>query len=146
MPTVLIVEDNLQVAKFYSLALERGGKMNTVQARSADEVLSHARSGKVDLVLLDISLADFKYQGREIDGIELSRLLKDEPRTSRIPILLATAHAMEGDRERFLAASGADGYLQKPIFDPEILVNSVQGLLSGTGGGPAESRGPTSGH
>lgn len=130
MPTVLIVEDNTQVAKFYRLALERRGGMNTLLAQSADEVLVHALSGKVDLVLLDVSLAGFKLQGRTIDGIELSRLLKSDPAACHIPILLATAHAMQGDRERFLSASGANGYLQKPIYDPTVLVQAVRDLLA----------------
>ncbi|MFQ5696410.1 MAG: response regulator, partial [Terriglobia bacterium] len=122
MATVLIVEDNASVAKFYALALERRGQMKCVLGRSADEVLSQARSGKVDAILLDVSLANFAYQGRSIDGLELSSLLKNEPDTKQIPILLATAHAMPGDRERFLAASRADDYIQKPVYDPQVRV------------------------
>jgi len=130
MATILIVEDNVNVAKFYTLALERAGKFRCLQGRSAEEVLELTRSGGVDLVLLDISLANFTFGGQAVDGLVLSRLIKDDPATSHIPILLATAHAMEGDRERFLAASGADDYLQKPIFDPAVLVEKVRHLLS----------------
>lgn len=135
MPTVMIVEDNESVAKFYTLALERRGRFHCLQGRSAEGVLAPARAGKVDLVLLDVSLANFTFQGRAIDGLELSRLLKDDPQTRTLPILLITAHAMEGDRERFLAASGADGYLQKPIYDPQVLVDKVNSLLANPGAG-----------
>jgi CheY-like chemotaxis protein len=131
MPTVVIIEDNEMVAKFYALALERAGGFACRQARSADEVLEQARRGEVDAVVLDISLADFTFEGRTIDGLRLARLLKDDPATARVPILLATAHAMEGDRERFLAASGADAYLQKPIYDPQVLVQAVNQALAG---------------
>lgn len=134
MPTVLIVEDNQSVAKFYALALERSGKIQSQRVQSAEQALASARAGNVDLVLLDVSLANFTYQGRSIDGLELSRLFKSDPRTRHIPILLATAHAMEGDRERFLAASGADGYLQKPIYDSAVLVAKVKELLAQSGG------------
>lgn len=130
MATILIVEDNVNVAKFYTLALERAGKFRCLQARSAEEAMEITRSGAVDLVLLDISLADFTFHGQAVDGLVLSRLIKDDPATAHIPILLATAHAMEGDRERFLAASKADDYLQKPIFDPVVLVEKVNRLLS----------------
>jgi CheY-like chemotaxis protein len=133
MATVLIVEDNPNVAKFYLLALERAGKFQCRQGRSAEEVLTQARSGEVDLVLLDISLADFTFHGQAVDGLFLSRLIKDDPATAHIPVLLATAHAMEGDRERFLAASGADDYLQKPIYDPMVLVEKVKSLLEKSG-------------
>ena len=129
MPTVLIVEDSPSVAKFYALALERRGGFSCRQAHSAEEVLAQVRSGEVDAVLLDISLANFTYQERPIDGLELSRLLKSDPATRKVPVLLATAHAMVGDRERFLEASGADEYLQKPIYDPAILVEKVNALL-----------------
>lgn len=133
MATILIVEDNVNVAKFYTLALERAGKFRCLQGRSAEEVLEHTRSGEVDLVLLDISLANFTFGGQAVDGLVLSRLIKDDPATAHIPILLATAHAMEGDRERFLAASGADDYLQKPIYDPMVLVEKVNSLLQKAG-------------
>lgn len=139
MATVLIVEDNQRVAKFYALALERAGQIQCVQGRTADEALAHIHSGKVDLVLVDVSLVNFIYQGRAIDGLEFSRVLKDNPQTRHIPILLATAHAMEGDRERFLAASGADGYLQKPIYDPALLVQQVRHLLKQPKAGPPGS-------
>ncbi len=135
MPNVLIVEDNARVAKFYALALERAGQMRCLQGGSAEEVLAQAQAGAVDLVLLDVSLDDFSYQGRAIDGLELARLLKNDPATRHIPILLATAHAMQGDRERFLAASGADDYLQKPIYDPQVLVEKVRTMLAQPGKG-----------
>ncbi|MFQ5696413.1 MAG: response regulator, partial [Terriglobia bacterium] len=83
-------------------------------------------------ILLDVSLANFAHQGRAIDGLELSCLLKSEPNTRQIPILLATAHAMPGDRERFLAASRADDYIQKPIYDPQVLVDRIKRLLENT--------------
>lgn len=129
MANVLIVEDNALVAKFYTLALERAGRFCCRRGQTADEVLGRARDGQVDLVILDISLASFTHQGKLIDGLELARLLKDNDHTRHIPILLVTAHAMEGDRERFLAATGADGYLQKPIYDPQVLVEKVRDLL-----------------
>ncbi|MFB3140378.1 MAG: response regulator [Candidatus Acidiferrales bacterium] len=135
MPNVMIVEDNARVAKFYALALERAGQMRCLQGGSAEEVLTQAQAGAVDLVLLDVSLDDFSYQGRAIDGLELARLLKNDPATRHIPILLATAHAMQGDRERFLAASGADDYLQKPIYDPQVLVEKVRAMLAQPGKG-----------
>ena len=69
MPNVMIVEDNARVAKFYALALERAGQMRCLQGGSAEEVLTQARAGAVDLVLLDVSLDNFSYQGRAIDGL-----------------------------------------------------------------------------
>ena len=129
MANILIVEDNLLVAKFYALALERAGHFRCHRGQTADEVLRRARAGEVDLAIVDVSLANFTHEGKLIDGLQLSRLLKDDPQTRHSPILLATAHAMEGDRQRLLAASGADAYLEKPIYDPQVLVDKVEELM-----------------
>jgi CheY-like chemotaxis protein len=43
--------------------------------------------------------------------------------------LLATAHAMEGDRQRLLAASGANAYLEKPIYDPNVLITKIRDMV-----------------
>jgi CheY-like chemotaxis protein len=128
--TILIVEDHPLVAKFYRLALERAGGFSCIVTEDAEDIVAAVEQGRVALVLLDVSLRGTQWQGRPIDGIELARLLKERA-PGRLPILLATAHAMAGDRERFLAASGADAYLQKPIYDAQQLVNTIRGLLTG---------------
>jgi len=130
MKTILIVEDHPLVAKFYRMALERAGGYSCLVTEDADEILAAVEGGTVSLVLLDVSLRGTQWEGRPIDGIELAQLLKQRA-PGRLPILLATAHAMAGDRERLLAASGADEYLQKPIYDAQQLVETVQRLIRG---------------
>jgi len=118
------------VAKFYRMALERAGGYACIVSEDAEEIVAAVESGSVSLVLLDVSLRGTRWEGRPIDGIELSRLLKQRA-PGRLPILLATAHAMAGDRERLIEASGADGYLQKPIYDSQLLVETVRTLIAG---------------
>jgi CheY-like chemotaxis protein len=65
-----------------------------------------------------------------VDGIRIAQLLKGDPKSRSIPIILVTAHAMRGDREAFLAQSGADGYIAKPVVDHEEMVNQVRQVLS----------------
>ena len=62
---------------------------------------------------MDIQLPD-------IDGVEALRRLRADERTAYVPVVAVTAQAMEGDRERFLAA-GFDGYLSKPVDVTELL-------------------------
>jgi len=125
---VLIVEDHALVAKFYRMALERAGGFACLITEDVTEILQHVEANKVDLAILDVSLTGTEWEGHPIDGIELAQLLKKRaPR--RLPILLATAHAMAGDRERMLAASGADDYLEKPVYDAQHLVEKVRHLL-----------------
>ena len=61
-------------------------------------------------------------------GVELCQILqRKSPR--RLPVVLATAHTMSGDRERFLEPSGADGYLEKPVYDSTVLVEKARQLM-----------------
>ncbi len=129
--SILIVEDHPLVAKFYCLALERAGGFACLVTENVQEMLAEVVAGRVHLAILDVSLSETEWEGRQIDGVELAHILRDRA-PGRLPILLATAHAMAGDRERLLAASGADDYLEKPIYDPQQLVEKVQRLLMGS--------------
>lgn len=124
---VLIVEDNPLVAKFYKMALERAGGFDCMVTEDVDEILREVDSCTIELAILDISLSASRFQGELIDGVRLAQMLKQ--RLPKLPILIATAHAMTGDRERLMQASGADGYLEKPIYDAQLLVEKVKELL-----------------
>lgn len=125
---ILIVEDHALVAKFYRMALERAGGFACHISEDIAEILQLARAGSVHLAIVDVSLSRTEWDGRLLDGTEVARMLKAaSPRP--LPVILATAHAMAGDRERLLAASGADGYLEKPVYDADALVAAVRRLL-----------------
>lgn len=75
-----------------------------------------------DLVLLDISLP-------EMDGTEVLAWIRQQPQFSGLPVIALTAHAMSGDREKYLAA-GFDEYVTKPIIDEDVLLEAIQRCLS----------------
>jgi CheY-like chemotaxis protein len=126
---IIIVEDNALVAKFFQMALERAGGFSCLVSEDVAGILREVAAGEVDLVLLDVSLTNAEWDGRNVNGVELCRLLKEKsPR--RLPVLLATAHAMSGDRERLLESSGADGYLEKPVYESAQLVAKVRELMA----------------
>jgi two-component system, cell cycle response regulator DivK len=109
---VLVVEDNEKNLKLVRDVLEATG-YRTLEATTGAQAVELAAEHTPDLVLMDIRLPD-------IDGAEaLSRLRADE-RTASIPVLAVTAQAMQGDRERFLAA-GFDSYLSKPVDVVELI-------------------------
>ncbi|MGH9794269.1 MAG: response regulator transcription factor [Candidatus Acidiferrales bacterium] len=125
---ILIVEDNALVAKFYRMALERSGGFACHVTEDLNDMLALVRHGQANLAIVDVSLSGTEWEGRMLDGVEVTRMLKAA--SSRpLPVILATAHAMAGDRERLLAASGADGYLEKPIYEADVLVAAVYKLL-----------------
>ncbi len=129
MLRILVVEDNPLVAKFYRLALERAGGFQVTFSEDVEEILALIGNSSFDAMVLDVSLRNCKFEGRPVDGLEVARLNRKTPAGSNLPNLLATAHAMEGDRERHLSASGANAYLEKPIYDPNVLINKIKGLV-----------------
>lgn len=125
---IIIVEDNSLVAKFFRMALERAGGFSCEVTENVPAILAEVEAGTVDLILLDVSLSNAEWEGQLINGVELCRILKGKS-SRHLPVLLATAHAMSGDRERLLQASGADGYLEKPVYDSTLLVAKVRELM-----------------
>lgn len=131
MRHVVVVEDDPTNALLFRRLLERRCGCRVTVTESADELLSLVRSGDVALVLMDVSLANTRMGDRPVGGVELSRMIKDDPVTHRIPVVLATAHAMRGDEERLLAESGADEYLSKPVVDHTAFVARIRRALLG---------------
>jgi CheY-like chemotaxis protein len=119
---ILVVEDNDMNMQLVEFLLEEGG-YTIVKASSGEEALALTREtngGAPDLILMDIHLPG-------MDGLSVVRAMKSDARTARIPILALTAHAMRGDRDRFLEA-GCDGYISKPI-DVKTFVASIERYL-----------------
>ena len=130
MATVLIVEDDPINLRVFSKILTKRGGLSVKGTEDVDEVMRIARQGEVDIILMDVSLSHSVYQGEAVDGIKITQFLKSNPKTANLPIILVTAHAMEGDREDFLKKSGADGYISKPVVDHEKFVNKVLTTIS----------------
>ncbi len=129
MTTVLIVEDDPINARVFSKILTKRGGMEVRHTEDVEEVMAIARRGEVDVILMDVSLAHSSYQGQAVDGIKITQMLKGDPHTAKLPIILVTAHAMQGDRENFLKASGADDYISKPVVDHQQFVDQVLAVL-----------------
>ncbi len=130
MPTkILIVEDDPINVKFMKVVLIRKGGFEVAVSEDVAEIMALAESGELGAIIMDISLSRTVYQGKKVDGVFITRLLKANPATASIPVILATAHAMTGDRERFLAETGAEHYLSKPIHDPDHFLAEVKKVL-----------------
>ena len=130
MPTkILIVEDDPINVKFMQVVLIRKGGYQVAVSEDVAEIMAMAEGGGLGAIIMDISLSRTSYQGKKVDGIFITRLLKANPATAGIPVILATAHAMTGDRERFLADTGAEHYLSKPIHDPDHFLAEVRKVL-----------------
>lgn len=129
MKTVLIVEDDLINARVFSKILTKRGGLAVKHTENVDEVMEIAHARGADIILMDVSLSRSVYQGKPVDGIKITQMLKADPQTASLPIILVTAHAMEGDRENFLKQSGADDYISKPVVDHQKFVDQIVALL-----------------
>ena len=119
MVKVLLVEDNEMNRDMLSRRLIRKGFEVTVALDGA-EALQAALAEVPALILMDMSLP-------VMDGWEATRRIKAEAATAAIPVIGLTAHAMDGDREKCLAA-GCDDYDTKPIDLPRLL-EKIEHLL-----------------
>jgi len=127
--TILIVDDNQINLKLVRLLLE-SEDYAVRTAADAEEALVLIGDSIPRLILMDLQLPG-------MDGLELTRRLKSDPRTSACIIIAVTAYAMKGDQERAISA-GCDGYIPKPI-DTRTLPAVIAGFLSQsdvTGGAP----------
>ncbi len=134
MKRVLIVEDDAVVAKYLKYVIEQDARYQAVVTESGDDMMTLARDPETVAIMVDVSLRATQLQGRYVDGLELSRALKADPATARAPIIIATAHAMAGDRERFLRESSADAFVPKPITDSGEVLALIDQLVAGRAG------------
>jgi CheY-like chemotaxis protein len=115
---VLLAEDNLVNRKLAARLLEKIG-LKPVTAENGLEVLKALEKEKFDMILMDVQMP-------EMDGMEATKRIREieKEKGGHIPIIALTAHAMKGDRERFLEV-GMDDYLSKPL-NPEELFRTIE--------------------
>jgi CheY-like chemotaxis protein len=121
MKKIAVVEDNPDNRLLVRVILE--SFYDVVEYETGFTALEGLPVEKPDLVLLDISLP-------EMDGTEVLRRIRADARVRSLPVIALTAHAMSGDREKYLGA-GFNDYVTKPIVDEDILLGAIQRLLPG---------------
>ena len=112
MPKILYVEDNEDNVYMLARRLKPQG-FEVAVARDGEQGIAMATSEAPELILMDLGLP-------VLDGWEATRRLKSAPETKTIPVIALSAHAMDGDREKALAA-GCDDYETKPVNLPRLL-------------------------
>jgi len=109
--------------------LTRKGGYQVSVSEDVAEIMALAATGELGAIIMDISLSHTTYEGKRVDGVFITRLLKADPATAGIPVILVTAHAMTGDRERLMAETWAEHYLAKPIHDPDLFLEAIRRAL-----------------
>jgi CheY-like chemotaxis protein len=122
-PLVLVVEDSDAIRAAFTILLEESGYAVAAAANGAEAVRLAAERAP-DLVLLDLGLPD-------ISGLEVTRRIKADPATARIPLVALTGRDDAADRDALLAAGCAD-YLVKPV-DTQSLIRALPGYIANVG-------------
>jgi len=121
MYKILVVEDNADNLAVLEAFLEDDYEL--VNADDGQKGLAMAISEKPDLILMDISLP-------EMDGTEVLAEIRKYDEIKDTPTIALTAHAMVGDKEKYLAL-GFEAYVSKPILDDEELIDLIESLIKG---------------
>ncbi len=117
--TILYIEDNEYNRKIVRQLLSRTS-YRLLEAVDGESGVAQAQHELPDLILMDVQLP-------KMSGLEATRILKADPRTGHIPIIVITSFALSGDREK-AAAAGATSYLAKP-YSPRELLTLVREIL-----------------
>ncbi len=123
MKKIVLVEDNPDNRLLFRTLLQ--DLYEVAEYESGVSAWESLRQEKPDLVLLDISLPD-------MDGLEVARRIRADASLKGLPVIALTAHAMSGDRERFLDA-GFDDYITKPLLDETVLLEAIDRCLGRRG-------------
>jgi CheY-like chemotaxis protein len=120
MKKILIVDDQEEIRRLVDITL-RVENYQILQAESGEEAIEIVKAEKPDLIIMDIMMPG------GIDGLEATRILKNDPETKECLIIMLTAKGQSYEREEGLAA-GADDYFAKP-FSPLVLIKKVEELI-----------------
>ncbi|MDH7600131.1 MAG: response regulator transcription factor [Sedimentisphaerales bacterium] len=116
---ILIVEDEPDILELLRITLAKEG-YDPIFAKTGEQAIELAKKDLPDMVVLDIMLPG-------IDGLDVCKILRSDPRTSHIPIIMLTARSEEADIVTGLEV-GADDYVTKP-FSPKVLSARIRNLL-----------------
>ncbi len=119
---IAVVEDNPDNRMLVEAILDE--LYDIVEFETGRQAVAELVEAKPDLVLLDISLP-------EMDGTEVLEWIRGQESLAQVPVIALTAHAMAGDREKYLDI-GFDDYLTKPIIDEAVLMGAIERCLSKT--------------
>jgi two-component system, cell cycle response regulator DivK len=118
--SIAVVEDNRDNRLLLRAFL--GDRFEISEYENGPTALEAFKGRAPDLILLDVSLPG-------MDGLAILARLRSDERLKALPVIALTAHAMAGDRERFLRA-GFDDYVAKPIIDENVLFKAIERFLT----------------
>ncbi|MGE5680005.1 MAG: two-component system response regulator [Bacillota bacterium] len=126
---IIIVEDDPFTQEFYKYLFSKT-QYKTITMEDGDKLMEILHTENAGLVIMDINLKNTYMNGEKVDGVILSKHIKNSENLSKIPVLLVTAYQKNIGPNNYFEDSLADDYIVKPILDYNELLNKVNNLIS----------------
>lgn len=126
--SIVIIEDDPFTQQFYKYLFSKT-TYNTLIFEEGDRLAEMLENEAIHLIIMDINLKNTYLKGEKVDGIILSKYIKNNDKTSKIPVLLVTAYQNNPSANNYFDDSRADDYIIKPIVDYNELLVKVKFLV-----------------
>jgi two-component system cell cycle response regulator DivK len=127
-PVILVIEDDPVTLQFYKYIFEFAG-IELIVSEDGDNILKILDEQKVNLIIMDINLKNTSIKGKRTDGVEFSKIIKENDKTSEIPVVLVSAFNLNILNDDSFKRSKADHYIMKPITDFNKFLNEIRMML-----------------
>lgn len=127
MSKILVVEDDNFAQHFYKMLLTKKG-FDVIFAEDPVEIFEIISKDNIELVILDVNLKNSRYNDKDVDGFDLSIMIKEKK--SSLPVLLVSAFCLNENTWQKFKQSKAEEYIQKPIVDFNLFLEKINELIS----------------
>jgi two-component system, cell cycle response regulator DivK len=127
---IIVVEDDPFSQEFYRYLLKREGYTPLI-IEEGDLLFKQLQMESISLIIMDINLKNTYLNNEKVDGVILSKMVKENPAYSKVPVLLVTAYSLVTDGPGFFEESLAEDYITKPIMDYNLLLKKIKNLVEG---------------
>ncbi|MBI9073197.1 MAG: response regulator [Melioribacteraceae bacterium] len=126
---ILIVEDDPFTQQFYTYLFSKTD-YEIIQTEDGDKILQILDEEEITLIIMDINLTNTYWEDEKVDGVFISKFLKNNESYANIPILLVTAYQKKTGTKDIFEESCADEYIVKPITDFNELLGKIKQLIN----------------
>ncbi len=128
-PVILVIEDDPVTLQFYKYIFEFAG-FDLIVSEDGENILKILDEQKVNLIIMDINLKNTLLNGKKIDGVEFSKIIKENKKLCKIPVVLVSAFNLNILNDDSFRRSKADHYIMKPITDFNKFLSEIRKLLN----------------
>lgn len=125
---IVVVEDDPFSKDFYKIIFNRAG-YDAIVLEDGNQVITTLSENKISAVIMDINLKNTYLDNIKIDGIKLSRIIKDDIRFSGVPLILVSAYSDTYKDFDLIGESKADDFITKPIIDFNAFLKRINSFI-----------------